>query len=1164
MSRPLDPRLLRTVPALRGFLIVVGGCQLLAALLTVTQVGLLASAVVTVFGQHQYGHPLVIRLVLLAAVGLARAVVAALQELVAARASVQVRAQLRRATLQAIVRLGPGWVAQQPPGRLANASGPGLDALDGYVSRALPAVVAAAVVPVVVLGRIGLADWQSGLLLVLMLPLVPLFMALVGVTTKRRVQRQYLLLTRLAGHFLDLMRGLTTLTIYGQAARQERTLRAATEQYRCQALATLKIAFLSALVLDLVAALSVAVVAVDVGLRLDSGSLSFTTALVVLFLAPELFAPLRALGVNYHANEEGSTAAAAALDVIEEASRCAEVGTAGPCAAVRADGALALVGVTIAHDDRTEPALDNVCLTVAPGEFLVLNGESGAGKSTVLAALLGFIAPTAGHVVVGLRAQASDLAELDGDAWRANLAWLPQRPVPSQQRIADEVRLGDPDADDALVDAACRACRTPPPGTALGEDGRWVSAGQRRRIALARVLLRAWAVRARGGVPVVLLDEPSEDLDRATELVVAEVISSLGGWASVVVATHSPVLSALASRRVTLTHGKVSSDVPQRPFRPRACAPAQGYQLRPLERVPSSTRRDAVRPLLRLRELARADGVGTRLAFAGALSAAAGVAGLGLTASSTWLIARAAQHPNVQALAIAVVGVRAFAISRALLRYGERVAAHDGALRLLAGLRVRVFAALRPLGPSALGGFARGDLLRRFVGDVDGVQDGLVRAFVPVCGAFVTAAAAVVLAAGLAPAAGAVLAAALVFSGVAVPWLTLRGAGDCAELVEAVGHRDAVSANVLDSIAELVAYSAATASIEEIAELDARARALTLRPSRAAAVGVLLSGCAAALALPAALFAGAAAVRAGHLDAVGLGVLAACVLVGFESIAPLPSAFASWARCRAGLNRVAAVLAAAPVMAEPTGTAATLTGRIGLVGTALTVSPAPGSPAVVDRAALRLRAGNRIAITGASGSGKSTLLTAALRLVALAGGSLAISGDTGNVALRTLRADDVPPLVAGSLQGDHVFDATLRDNLRVVKPEALDEDLDEVARRSGLLAFIDSLPGRWATPAGPDGSSLSGGQRQRLLLARALLFDPRVLVLDEPTAHLDAVTERAVLDDLLDATAGRTVLMSTHRWLPPSDVDQVLHLVGGALIDERAPERSSRVLAAAT
>ena len=1152
MSRPVDPRLARAVPALRPLLAAVAACQVVIGLAAVAQAGLLARSIVLVFGQHVYGRELVVTLTWLAVAGLARAFAGSGVEFLSARASIKVRAQLRRSTLDAIVRLGPAWVQRQPAGRLANATGPGLEALDGYVTRALPSLVAACVVPPIVLARIGIADWQAGLLLLAMLPLVPLFMALVGVTTRRRVQRQYEMLTKIAGHFLDLLRGLTTLTVYGQAARQETTLRKATEQYRAQTMSALRIAFMSALILDLAAALSIAVVAVDIGLRLDGGSVSFFVALVVLLLAPELFAPLRAMGANYHANTEGMTAASAALDIIDEAPPAA---AGDRTAEIASSGAIAFDSVTVQYPGRTEPAIDRLSLSVQPGEYVALVGESGAGKSTMIAALIGFVAADAGDIVAGVREDLTrdDLvrvADLDPDAWRRSVAWLPQRPVPSQRTVADEVRLGDPGAGDDAVALVCGQCRTPSPSTVLGQDGRWVSAGQRRRIALARAVLRAQAVLRRGATPIVLLDEPSEDLDRDTELVVATVLASLAGSATIIVATHSRVLSDLADRRVTLSAGRVISNVRQTRSTPARSAVAWEPVVARGDLAPVSVQTPQ---RLRLRDLVRSGGALGRLSGAAALSALAGLTGLGLTASSMWLISRAAQHPNVQALAIAVVGVRFFAISRALLRYAERLASHDAALRLLTGLRVRVFAALRPLGPSALGGFGRGDLLRRFVGDVDGVQDGLVRTVVPLIGAVATAAGAVILAAALVPAAGLVLLAALALGAGLIPWASKRGTGDLAGPAALAGDRDARCAVTVEAIGELVAYGAAETNVADVTAIDAAIAAQTMRPALATSGGLLASGAVAAVALPAVVFAGARAVAAGHLDAVNLGVLAVCVLIGFEAVNPLPAAFGAWARCTAGLGRVAAVLSARAPFAEPVTAAQVPLDSVGLHGRALTLAPAADEPELLCDVDLRLDAGERVAVIGPSGCGKSTLLAAALRLVRPAGGSFALAaGARQEVDLAHIRAADVPPLIAGSLQGDHVFDTTLRDNLRVVRPDATDLDLDVIARRAGLGTLLESLPEGWSTPAGPDGASLSGGQRQRLLLARALLADPAILVLDEPTAHLDARTEQAVLADLFDATAGRTVLLSTHRVLPDGSVTKTLRFCNQKLELESA------------
>ncbi len=1146
MPRPVDPRLLRLVPACRRLLGVLTGVQVLAAVLTVAQATVLADVIVRIFSGRAGVDAVVASVLLLAAIGIARAGLAGVQEWLTGRASVAVRAQLRRKTLDAIVRLGPAWARRQPPGRLVNATGPGLDALDGYVTRALPALVAASVVPGVVLARIAWADWQSGLILLLLLPLVPLFMVIVGIASKRHIERQYAILGRLAGHFLDLLRGLTTLRIYGRAEAQERTLRKATDEYRRHTLTTLRVAFLSGLILDLLAALSVAVVAVDIGLRLDAGHVSFTTALLVLILAPEMFAPLRAVGAQHHASQEGTTAAAAALDIVAEAPD--ETPTAARLAAV-GTGRVRLDGVTVTYPDRHQPALDRVSLAFEPGQVTALTGRSGAGKTTVLNMLLGYVAPEQGTVVVGTGQGSVDLSMVDAASWRESLAWVPQLPRPSQPTVADEVRLGQPDADDAAVADACRTCRTPAPATPLGEDGRGVSAGQRRRIALARAVLRARAVRAVGGMPLVLLDEPSEDLDRVTEAVVATVIDDLRGGATVVLATHSDVLMRLADRRITFAGGAVVEQVDLLPERPapiaaEGAAPAVPHAV-PAPFVPASE--------YRLRDLVRESDATRRLVIAAVLSALAALSGLGLTASSMWLISRAAQHPNVQALAVAVVGVRTFAIGRALLRYAERLVTHDGALRMLAALRVRVFAALRPLPPTVLGSYGRGDLLRRFVGDVDGAQEGLVRALVPVSGALAGGLGAVVIATALAPLAGLYLAVGLLLAGGVLPAMTYRGAGSGESLVRIAGQRDRRSAALLDALDELVAYGRSGHEVDGVSAADARLARESRRASGVAAAGTFGTGFAAALTMVAVIVAAAQAVHAGRLPVVDVGVLAVCVLIGFEAVATLPAAFVAWARCRAGLLRVAEVTARTAAFAEPATPARVPEAGLGLRARAVTLAPALEAPALLQDGELDLEPGQRIALVGPSGCGKSTLLSAVLRILPIRKGSLALSGAGSVAELRDLRAADVPPAVAGSLQGDHVFDATLRDNLRFVRPEASDDELDSVARRVGLLDDVRALPGGWSTPAGPDGAALSGGQRQRLLVARALLADPEILVLDEPTAHLDAETERVVLDDLLDATSGRTVLITTHRRLDDGRVDRVLRMADGTLQAEGMP-----------
>ncbi len=343
------------------------------------------------------------------------------------------------------------------------------------------------------------------------------------------------------------------------------------------------------------------------------------------------------------------------------------------------------------------------------------------------------------------------------------------------------------------------------------------------------------------------------------------------------------------------------------------------------------------------------------------LSGAAGLAGLALTACSMWLISRAAQHPNVQQLAIAVVGVRAFAIARALLRYGERLLAHDAALRLLVILRLRVFTALRPLTPASLAGHGRGDLLRRFIGDVDGAQDGLIRAFVPAAGAAITAAGAVLVAALLAPIAGLLLAVGIILAGVGVPLIVTAAVGAQDESAALAGARDEQSAALVEALDELSAYGASRPALETVARTDDRIMRSGRRPALLAASGSALTASLAAVTLPAVIAAGAVAVRAGRLGVVDLAVLAACVLAAFDAVAGLPAAAGAWARSRAGLRRVAQLMEPATERLAGPAAGSRSGDRVGLRAEGLRLAPAPGAAPVIRDGNLvrRIRSADR-------------------------------------------------------------------------------------------------------------------------------------------------------------------------------------------------------------
>ncbi|MEU1835689.1 thiol reductant ABC exporter subunit CydD [Micromonospora chersina] len=543
--RPFDPRLLRRVPAARRDLAVLAVLGGLTALLVVAQATALATLLATAIDGRLHRPALAGLLAAFAA----RALVSWAQGTVAARAAATVKAALRADLLRAVGRHGPTWVAGRRAGQLATLAGRGLDALDPYFTGYLPQLVLSVTVPLAVLARIVLADWSSALIIALTIPLIPIFGALLGWQAQAATERQWRRLSLLGGHFLDMVAGLPTLRAFGRARAQVDVVRRMADGHRQATMKTLRIAFLSALVLELVATLSVALVAVPVGIRLLGGGITLSTALLVLLLTPEAYLPLRAAGSRFHASMEGLTALDEAL-TLSATPEAAGPGAARPAPSGR--GEIRFEGVTVAYERTT--ALRDVTLTIRPGERVAVIGPSGAGKSTLLHLLLGFVTPTAGRVTV----DGVDLAGVDLDAWRRELAWVPQRAHLFAGSLADNIRLGAPETPDAalagaVTDAALDEVVAALPdglGTTLGERGHGLSSGQRQRVALARAFLR--------DAPLVLLDEPTARLDSASEAVVLAATRRLVAGRTALLVAHRPALLEDADRILRVEDGRVT------------------------------------------------------------------------------------------------------------------------------------------------------------------------------------------------------------------------------------------------------------------------------------------------------------------------------------------------------------------------------------------------------------------------------------------------------------------------------------------------------------------------------------------------------------------------------------------------------------------------------
>ncbi|TDD56663.1 thiol reductant ABC exporter subunit CydD [Saccharopolyspora elongata] len=1127
----------------RRALVVAGLLSVGNAAALIVQAWALGSALAAVVTSAASPEEIGDHLVVLAGAVVARAALGWATESVSARAAAGAKEELRGLLLDSALRRGPEWIHRRGPAELTALATKGLDALDAYFTKYLPALVTAAVVPPLVGAWILFSDWVSALVIVITVPLIPLFAWLVGKYTEQRTSRAADAVQRLSGQLLELIRALPVLTAFGRARAQGEVVRRVSDSHRRTTIATLRIAFLSALVLELLSSLSVAMVAVGIGLRLVSGDLDLATGLLVLILAPECYLPLRAAGAAHHASEDGVEAVRRVDEIVSGGASRGEANATsasldeangpftsrGPFASsglgssertvdlayrrersVRSDGPakVQVAGLRVRRRDGFAP--DGLSFVARPGEIVRLEGfdgigPSGSGKSTTMSVLLGFAALESGTITC----DGVDIAELDPAEWRRRIAWVPQRPTFTGGTVADELTVATADQPDltahvgeALAAAAAAHLRD----RRIDE----LSTGERQRVAVARALLRL-----RGDAKILLLDEPTAHLDAATAHQVNEAVRRAAeAGATVVLASHRPEAAEAEPEAAT------------------AALPAAPPDL------PAATGR--IRDLITPRTLL---GVGL-----GALSL---LSGLALTATSAWLIARASQQPPILTLSVAVVGVRTFALSRSVLRYAERLVTHDAAFRLSGRLRRQLWDALVRLGPVRTAGLRRGEGVARLVDDVDSVRDLEPRVILPPLVAAVVVVAAVVLQTLVLPEAGAVLAAALLVAFVASP-LAALAAERRATAAVAEGRRR-VAARVLallDGSAELIAFGAHQERRAVLAAADerlaARARRAAFGAGAATAVNTLLVG----IAVLGGAWFGAAAVAEGRLAPELAPLLGLVPLAAAEAVALLPPAAQQWKSLRAAQARLAPLLAvgsgSGSVSADPVAGggdapadsgrgAADPAARSGVELTGVDVRW-PGSGGIALRGAdLRVPAGAHVAVVGPSGGGKSTILALLLGF---------LEAERGDV--------QVPRKVAWCPQEPQLVSTTIRENLRLAAPEADDRELGEALRVAGLPGWEERLD----VMVGSGGTAMSGGEAQRLALARALLAaDAELVLLDEPTAHLDVPTAEALLARLRHALRDRTVIHVTHRWSETDHADIVLRVEAGEIAVVREAQR---------
>ena len=1189
----------------------------------------------------------------------------------AQRAASGAKSQIRSALLKRVLATG-GADTPEGTGATAVLLSRGLNALDDYYTKTLTAFVSTAIVPFILWVVVAALDWMSAMVLACTLPLIPVFMILIGKNTRDETAEAQAELHRLSDHILELVRGLPVIIGLGRERAQTRSMNALGQRYRERTMQTLRSAFMSSLALELITTISVALIAVLIGVRLVNGTLGLDTAILVLLLAPECYQPLRDVGAAYHQSEDGVAALRSAQKIIDAPLPAAAADSNAQDSSAQDSVVQKVQPSTIAVEDLSvsypaRPAvLTNLSLNLdrrvgttqgERGAVIGVMGESGCGKSTLLNVFSGAVreglVPTGSEEPVHLTGSVTGLG---------TTLVIPQSPVFTAPTVQTEMALYALSATEAERERAAallgeamdskklsvtdaESALLVGPLAQLGmqkltalEPGA-LSAGQARRLAVARTLARAEAIYRAGGeqtVLTVLVDEPTAHLDAYSAYLVTRALHRLAELgATVLIVTHEQELAAGCDTLVRAVQTAQGYTWTAEANTARVAVPAQApaHLLKDREEYEAESTAPAgasaatevkeAEPaglFASLRTLKELTGIGVRAATGPVIMAAiTSLMAAALTALSGWLIVRAAEGPAMMYLMVAIVGVRFFGLGRACARYAERLMTHSKVLAAANILRLRAWVGAWQ-SVSSVRALLRGDaLLERLVGGIDELRDGVPRVIIPPAAHLLVMTAALITTACILPQALIPVLLAVLVSTFVAPWIVLRADARA----EALARRSTaqmlrLGTGMLSAAEDLRANGVATTAEKANGALDAENLSALQKGSTAQGVGrtlVTLSwfGAALASAVIAYPLAVDGTVRApeaaivvllctgmlesslGHVEAVRswpafsrlLATIAPSVrdvsLEGVVATSTLKRSVPTEAevdthvlprrveRLRARAEAEMEELLEAdrqrahrfdrpesdakadskavrpPKPGEPTLVSCGTPQELGVKVTEPALSlqdaaarwPGMDHPVFTDLN-MNARAGSWTAVTGPSGSGKSTVLATVLGFLPLESGRVLASGEV-------LEGEQLRGYAAWCPQAAHIFESTLEGNLMLARDRSdrpSEEELIEVLRRVGLGEWFDALPQGLRTPVGAGGSFLSGGQRQRLAVARALLVNSPVLLLDEPTAHLDAESARALMADLDAATRSSSVatVLVSHR---PEDIarcDEVVRL----------------------
>ncbi|WP_282003736.1 thiol reductant ABC exporter subunit CydD [Veillonella denticariosi] len=1115
-----------------------------------------------------------------------------LQETIASRLGSSVKASFRAHALRHMFQLGVQ--QKERHGDMIHMITDGLDQVDAYVVRYIPQILYAVMIPLVM----GIAIVNTmpiiGILLIITVPLIPFFMILIGKQADRLNKEQWERMSFLSGHFLDVLQGITTLKLFGRAKEQIHVIARLSREFKDSTLRVLRVAFLSALVLELVSTISTALIAVYLGLTLLDGDIAFLPAFFILLLAPEFYTPFRQLGAAFHTGMAGKTSILKYEEFMASQSLLPEGGSQcidEPLQEISIDGLIFTYG-------EGKNGVHHISLQAHRDKPVMLVGESGAGKSTIAHIIGGFLKAPTGTVFV----DGYDITELDIDWWRRQVVYVSQRPHLMKGTLREILSFGLDVSDEDILNACNEVALTDvikrkPEGldTVIGEGGAGLSGGERQRVALARAFLR------RG--QILVLDEVTAHLDVKTESIISRAVQRLMKGKIVILIGHrlqtmhwasslyvlkdghiiqqgtydelintdgyfKELVSAgtgkldIASNGLSVDVGKSDNTVsgaftlyesgyeaPEnvpvgQSVHPSLCAEAMYGDDTPhnksLERSGAGSIIDLQGWKLLFSVLGPAK---WSLVLALIFTFLTVFMNVGLLSVSAWLLASAALHPDITYLSLAIVGVRFFGISRAVCRYFERYTSHRMAFQGLYGLRLWFYKRLEPLAPAILKRIGAGDMLSRIMGDIEVLQFFYLRTLIPPIAAIGLTALVAYGAFTISPGLLWPVLIAAVVTGIILP-IVVYGYNqkNLRVIAPQQGEYKALLSDTMDSLEDIISYGNENLVYERIQSMmtavDDCKSSIDKNMNRGNTVfiaciqlTVIIVSCMAAHAL------------SGLYASVMVAVAAIGIQAWFESLQPMIAAVHHGAESRIATNRLLALAQERPSVIE--------NGQPELIDTIEHIHFKDVSFAynehntIYENLDIFIPKGQSVAIVGASGSGKTTLFNMLERLYDY-GGSI----DIGKHELKHIAIDAWRELLGTITQDTYIFHASLKDNIRLARPSASDDDINRTIKRASLQSVVNRLPRGLDTIIGSGGHGLSGGERQRVALARLFLRDPQLVLLDEPLEGLDQVTRRSLHTDLIKYIEGKTCLYITHQLEGLEKMDRILFMDQGQIVED--------------